>query len=641
MSSDLEKNVTVNVSYIDPPSRPSLTIRPQPMAPTDAATGRTDRSHSVSSDSAADKDSLKKGGLISMSENITATQTVVAVVPASYQCSNEVEELKIRRSRDASTEHRRPGKLGNVFLPLFAAVTLAWWVSGLVVKETKHEWIPRSIWAWFFLLVTLFRYIPASIISKPIGAVWSAAIANPFSNFSSRAKLGMLWACALAITFATAFGSARPSGTAITDRVISLAGIYFCQLIIVGMSHNKDAINWFSIPRSIILQQALALFILRADAGIKFFTWINSAVSDFQSSAIAATALIFDADTTGKAWFFVTGLATMIFLTSWVQMLYFFNWMQWFTKQFAFLGYHVLSASGAETFVALWTPWFGQVHSAILVNPYVDIMTNSEIASIMATSMSSISSLMILSYATKLAIPLRALIAISGISIPGAIINAKIAFPEATVDENNVLIEPLTKTRESTCANRKKINLRKAVDLLDCLSDGALLGLKVAGWVLTNFFCILSLLVVVDGLLIYVFRSFGVHDLDLHLVIAAPLAPLTFFLGVPRNEVWRTAYILSGKLLVNSDFAMAALNAAAAGIKGAGPGSGVLSERAYNVMVGALANTANLGALGIQVGVMVALAPNKKSVICKAGIPALLVATVSSIQAACIAASLF
>jgi nucleoside permease NupC len=92
--------------------------------------------------------------------------------------------------------------------------------------------------------------------------------------------------------------------------------------------------------------------------------------------------------------------------------------------------------------------------------------------------MSSVSSLMIGSYATKMAIPLRSLLAQSAMVIPGAIINAKVVFPEADPSK------PLTRSRESTCAGRKKLNLRKAHDLLDSLSDGALVGLRVAGLVL-------------------------------------------------------------------------------------------------------------------------------------------------------------
>lgn len=70
--------------------------------------------------------------------------------------------------------------------------------------------IPRSLWAWFFLLVTLFRLIPATFVSRPVGKVCEM-VSTPLSQYPYHAKLGMLWACAVAITFGTAFGAARPS----------------------------------------------------------------------------------------------------------------------------------------------------------------------------------------------------------------------------------------------------------------------------------------------------------------------------------------------------------------------------------------------------------------------------------------------
>jgi concentrative nucleoside transporter, CNT family len=193
-----------------------------------------------------------------------------------------------------------------------------------------------------------------------------------------------------------------------------------------------------------------------------------------------------------------------------------FNWMQWLTKQLyvlllhhwvdtkfdrrvvsAWFGQKVLGASGAETFVAIWSPWFGQVNSAVLVGPYVESMTDTEIFTVMATckllrfshssrtyslvaspAMSSISSLMIATYATTLAVPIRSLLAQSAMIIPGAIINAKVAFPEADAEK------PVTRSRESTCAARKQLKLRKAHDLVDALSDGASVGLRVSGLVL-------------------------------------------------------------------------------------------------------------------------------------------------------------
>ena len=93
---------------------------------------------------------------------------------------------------------------------------------------------------------------------------------------------------------------------------------------------------------------------------------------------------------------------------------------------------------------------------------------------------------MIGTYATKLAAPLRILLTQSAMIMPGAIINAKVVFPEADPEM------PLTRSRESTCAGRKKINLKKAHDLVDSLSDGAWVGLRFSGLVLCALPCPLA-----------------------------------------------------------------------------------------------------------------------------------------------------
>lgn len=200
--------------------------------------------------------------------------------------------------------------------------------------------------------------------------------------------------------------------------------------------------------------------------------------------------------------------------------------------------------------------------------------------------MSSASALQMLTYATLLpTLPLRTLLTFAGTAIPGALINAKVAFPEDPARPHNL---PLTRSRTRACASRKKIHLRKAVDLLDCFSDGTFVGLRVAASVLGNFFAVLALLVFVNTLLIYIFKSFHVPALDLHLVFAAPMAPFVFFLGVPRDEVWRMSYIVSGKLLISGDFGVAALKAVMAG-------PNPFSARTLAVGGMALCNTANLG----------------------------------------------
>lgn len=126
------------------------------------------------------------------------------------------------------------------------------------------------------------------------------------------------------------------------------------------------------------------------------------------------------------------------------------------------------------------------------------------------------------------------------------------------------------------------------------------------------------MLAALNGLLIWIFRGFGVAQLDAHIVIAGTLVPFVFFLGVPRAEVWRLSNIVAGKLLVSPDYAQAALHAARAS----------LSSRGAAVTAVALANSATVASLGVQVGVMAGLAPSRRAAIARGAIPAILVAFV-------------
>ncbi|KIJ50879.1 hypothetical protein M422DRAFT_203882 [Sphaerobolus stellatus SS14] len=567
----------------------------------------------------SDSSSIKKEDLSSLKKGSSSpacvTEEVVEDGIPSLQ-SNEVP----------STGFKRPGRKGGIMLAVSAIVILAWWAVSIGLPFSRHRWIPQTFWAWFFLLVILFRFIPASVISKPISKVWDAAIGNPIAKLPRRGQLALAWTGALGITFGTAFGMARPEGTTLVDRVISLAGIYFMALPIYGLCHHKENLNMMQFPISIILQQAVALFVYKSDAGFKFFTWFQTAVADFESSGIEALAFLFDADTAGKNWLFLSTLVVMLFVGPLMYTLYLFTWMQWLTKQFAWLGQKVFGASGAETLLGFWSPWFGQAASPLIIAPYIDSFTDAEIATTMTIGMSGLSSLIIDFYTAKLGLSFRNLIGQSATIIPSSIMNAKIAFPEAPETQ------PLTYSRESTAANEKKIKLRKAVDLLDALSDGTVVAFKAAGGVLSNLIMIYAVLLFVNGLLVWIFRGFGVHNLDVHRALSPLLVPFVFFLGIPRHEVWTASYMLSHRFCVSSDFGFAQLAALMAG-------PNPLSTRAFNIISIAMSSSASLSSLGIQVGLMSSLIPaSKKSAMAAAAIPALLVALLATLQSAAISA---
>jgi CNT family concentrative nucleoside transporter len=146
-------------------------------------------------------------------------------------------------------------------------------------------------------------------------------------------------------------------------------------------------------------------------------------------------------------------------------------------------------------------------------------------------------------------------------------------------------------------------------------------------------FTILALISAVNGLLTWIGRGFGIHHLTLQLVLGYLFYPVTFFMGVPRNEILPVAQLLATKLVANEFVGYTNLKAIMAG-------PNPLSVRAHTIAAYGLCGFANLASLGIQIGVLSALAPSRGKIIARIGFSAMLCGFVSTMQTAAIAGML-
>ncbi|KAG6888005.1 hypothetical protein C0992_009958 [Termitomyces sp. T32_za158] len=141
-------------------------------------------------------------------------------------------------------------KVRPFVLPALALVILGWWISATVLKATRHRWI------------IAFRYIPNTVVTRPVEAVWIPAVQKPWYKLPYRTRLAIGWLCLLAIVFGSAFG--------------------------------------FKLEN-----QAIALFVLKSRAGFDIFNWIATLAADFLSQGSVGAGFFFDAEVVAKHWFFV------------------------------------------------------------------------------------------------------------------------------------------------------------------------------------------------------------------------------------------------------------------------------------------------------------------------------------------------
>ncbi|KAL4267036.1 concentrative nucleoside transporter (CNT) family protein [Pleurotus pulmonarius] len=531
------------------------------------------------------------------------------------QDADDAEAAKERRAQLYA--RLRPFLLGGL-----AALILAWWISATVLEATRHRWIVQTLFAWFFILVIAFRFIPNSVVSRPVSAVWQPLVHKPFFAMSYRARLAIGWACLAAIVFGSAFGFPLLGNTTYADRAVSVSGLIVFQLGFIASSTKRSAIPWPTVIVGLFMQQAIALFVLKSGAGFSIFNWIATLASDFLNQGLVGAQFFFDADIIDRHWFFVNTLGTIIFFIAFVQMMYYLGVMQWIIKHFAWFFFKIMNVSGAEAVVAAASPWIGQGESACLVRPYVDLMTPSELHLTMTSGFSAIAGSVFSAY-ISLGVPAQNLVTSSVMSIPASIAISKIRLPE--------LDEPVT--RGHVVVDRGENQKNAPANALHAFSQGAVFGLIVAGQILTNVLTVLSLVAMINGLLTWIGRGFGIHHLTLQLVIGYIAYPVTFFMGVPRGEILRVSQLLATKLVAN-EFA------AYLDLQSIQHSDNPLSPRAFTIASYGLCGFANLGSLGIQIGVLSALAPSRAKVIARIAFSAMICGFLSTMQTAGIAGML-
>ncbi|KAF9227300.1 hypothetical protein BS17DRAFT_793807 [Gyrodon lividus] len=513
-------------------------------------------------------------------------------------------------------------KLRVCILVALAVFVLGWWISATLLKATRGRWLVQTIFAWFFLIVITFRFIPNSVVTRPVAAVWIPFIQEPWYRLPRNFRLTVGWLCLLAIVFGSAFGFPLTGDTDYGHRAISVLGLFVFQCGFYLTSANRSAISWPTVIVGLFIQQTVALFVLKTGAGFSLFRYIADLAYDFLSEAKVGAQFFFDAETVAKNWFFVNTLASIIFFIATVQMLYHLGVMQWIIRGFAWFFFKLMNVSGAEAVVASASPWVGQGESACLVKPYVDTMTPSEIHLVMTSGFSTISGAVFGAY-VSLGVPPQNLITSSVMSIPASMAISKLRLPE--VDE------PVTRGR--IVVDRGEEAKDAPVNALHAFSRGGLFGLNVAGQILTNVLIILSLVATINGVLTWVGRGFGIHQLTLQLILGYIGYPIAFFLGVPSAEILRVSQLLATKLIENEFAAYLELEAIQVS-------SNPLSPRAYTIASYSLCGFANLGSLGIQIGVLSALAPSQAKTIATLATSAMFCGFISTLQTAGIAGML-
>lgn len=411
----------------------------------------------------------------------------------------------------------------------------------------------------------------------------------------------------------------------IDPRVQAMAGVLCFLLITATCSSNLLAVNFRTVAWGIGLQLALALFILKFEIGgvrpgYEFFSAVAGVVKRFLEFTNAGSQFVFGdlarQDVLGKVLpngfiFAFTALPTIIFVSAFFTVLYYFGVLQVIVAMMARLMMHLMRTSGAETLSAAANVFMGQTEAPIIVKPYVPRMTQSELLAMMIGGMATISGGVMAVYIALGADPV-AILTTSVMAAPCGLYLSKILLPE--------LEEPETRGRVKMVVERQHVNVIDAA--ASGASDGTMLAINVAAMLIA----FLAFIAMFDYLLGLVSPG-----LTLSAVFATLFAPVAVLMGVTGADVPMMADLLGTKLVANEFVSFVKLTS---------DYRGVMSERSFILATYALTGFANFGSIGIQLGGIGAMAPTRRADLARLGSRALLAGFLATLINASIAAML-
>src|SRR5688572_29424553 len=255
---------------------------------------------------------------------------------------------------------------------------------------------------------------------------------------------------------------------------LGLLGIVVILGLSFLMSNNRKAINYRTVGVGLLIQIFLALFILKTKPGSEMFMWLGRAVKKLLSFSDQGADFVFGPlvrdgimqEVFGQGFvFFFRVIPTIIFVAVLVKIFYHIGVLQFIIRWLAKFMHWAMRVSGSEALSNISSAFVGQVEAQLMIGPYVNGMTKSELLSSMTGSMACIAGGVMATY-IKMGIDASSLLAASIMAAPGALVIAKIVWPETEVSET---------------AGEVKLEVKKTnVNLLDAISQGASDGLKIA-----------------------------------------------------------------------------------------------------------------------------------------------------------------
>ena len=406
------------------------------------------------------------------------------------------------------------------------------------------------------------------------------------------------------------------------ERLISLFGLVVMIALVFAMSADRRKVDRRLVVAGVGLQFLLALLVLKTGPGQVLFGYIGAFFTALLNYVDAGSSFVFG-DAFGEHFFAFKVLPTIIFFAALMGVLYHLGLVQYVVMAFAWVMQRTLRTSGAESLAAAANIFVGQTEAPLVVRPYVASMTRSELMALMVGGFATIAGGVLAAF-VGLGIDAGHLVAASVISAPAALLVAKVMQPEV---------------EESKTLGRISIEVeRTATNVVEAAANSTLDGLRLALNVAAMLIAALGLIALVDGALGLLGQGvgylLGIEGLEWSLSAALGylFAPFAYLMGIEAKDCLLAGELLGKKMVANEFVSYVQLS------QWIQPGSGVeLSQRSVIILTYALCGFANFGSIGIQIGGIGGIAPERRRDLARLGFRAMLGGSLACFMTACVA----
>jgi CNT family concentrative nucleoside transporter len=405
-------------------------------------------------------------------------------------------------------------------------------------------------------------------------------------------------------------------------RFTGILGLLTMLGLAYAFSTDRKAIRMKTVAWGLGLQFVFAVFVLKVDAGRALFQRAGDAVTKLLSYAYAGSHFVFGdlANPGSQLGYFAFGvLPTVIFIAAFFAVLYHYGIMQLIIRIAAVIMTRVMGASGAESLNVAASIFMGQTEAPLTIRPFLKDLTRSELMTVMTSGMAHVSGGIMAAYIFFGIDPKHLLSAVI-MTAPGTLLMAKMLVPETE--------QPKTAGRVVMDADEE--NAEKKENLLGAISRGTTDGLHLALNIAAMLISFLALIALIDGIFGGIHNHVAWFPQSLESVLGAAFAPIAWLIGIPWRDCPTIGSLLGTRMVLNELVAFSKL----------GPMRGVLDPRSFTIATFALCGFANLSSIGIQIGGIGALAPNKKGELARLGVRAMLAGTMANLMSASIAGML-